>query len=117
MTRFDPSNTFPAEITGVQLVRDGTPILPYLTTTINGTIYDYTQYNDYAPLNPPIDVGNNSVNLYISPGYLTKIKADSYTDIKINYRFNSSNKLSIPYDYSTSASPTFIPAILEVRIW
>jgi hypothetical protein len=118
-TQTDPVNiTFPAEIKGVQLIKGGTRIPPDLTTTINGTTYDYKMYNDYDPTNnPTIDVKNDSVNLLITPAYLTTIKADQYSDISINFLFNRSNKLSNTFDYSTVASPSFIPGILEVKVW
>ena len=98
------------ELTGVKLVKDGTYIPPEVPTTINGNYY-----NTYTP---SVDVDNSTVNLLIDPSFLTKIKADKYSQITVSFMFNSSNFLQIaPIPYGSSATPTFIPAILEVRIW
>ena len=97
-----------ATLTSVKLIKDGIYYPPDLSVTylVNGTGIVY-----------PTDVGNETVNLVIDPAYFTKIKADQYSKILIKFAFASNSRSYGTYDYSTSASPTFIPAILEVRIW
>jgi hypothetical protein len=107
-TQFDLGFPVNATLTRVRLIKDGTYYPPDLTVTylVNGTIVP-----------PNTDIGNETINLKINQAYFTKIKADQYSNIRIEFIFASNSKKYGEYIYSTSASPSFTPAILEVRIW
>ena len=112
---FNLNSTTPAlggkiNITNIQLVKDGTIIPPDLKFSVNN---DATQISSFA------DIGNNTVHIALDPAYLRAIEADEYTKLQIIINFNDNSIfLSPPYDYlNAQQHKTFIPAVLEVKVW